>query len=167
MSTPVSAELLEEYPRALFEAVRAVYADWLRSRAEQIAGSAGRVLTTEERESLGSAVGASTDVMSNGLRALLATDVDDQRHNPLHVLRVSSRPVTDFLRSLGLQAPVRDEFETRAMPDDVYAIGPLTWLDLGEGVHEAGISWGAWKAATELTRRRAEGVRRESEGGAG
>ena len=43
------------------------------------------------------------------------------------------------------------------MPDDVYAIGPLAWSDLGEEVHEAGITWGAWKAATVLVRRRAEG----------
>ena len=43
------------------------------------------------------------------------------------------------------------------MPDDVYAIGPLAWIDMGDDVHEAGISWGAWKAATVLTRRRAEG----------
>jgi hypothetical protein len=28
---------------------------------------------------------------------------------------------------------------------------------MGDDVHEAGISWGAWKAATVLTRRRAEG----------
>jgi len=33
----------------------------------------------------------------------------------------------------------------------------LTWRDLGEEVHDAGISWGAWKAATILTRRRADG----------
>jgi hypothetical protein len=43
------------------------------------------------------------------------------------------------------------------MPHDHYAVGPLTWKDLSEDVHDAGITWGAWKAATVLTRRRAEG----------
>ena len=157
MSTPVSVDLLEEYPRALFDAVTTAYPAWLTARAEHILIASGRGLTAEECSSLGSAVSESADLMAHGLCALLATDVDDQRQNPLHLLRASSQAVTEFLGSLGLQPPMRDEFETRAMPDDVYAIGPLAWIDMGDDVHEAGISWGAWKAATVLTRRRAEG----------
>jgi hypothetical protein len=91
------------------------------------------------------------------LAAFLAVDVDDQRTNPLHLLRSASRFATDLLDAAGAARPARDEFETRAMPGDVFAIGPLAWVDLGDDVHEAGINWGAWKAATVLTRRRAEG----------
>ena len=157
MSTPVSVDLLEEYPRALFDAVTAVFPDWLRTRAEQIAHAAGRTLTGAEMTALDTAVAASAGEAQIELCSLLATDVDDQRRNPLHVLRSSTGPVTRFLRGLGLPDAKRDEFETRAMPDDAYAIGPLAWIDMGDDVHQAGISWGAWKAATVLTRRRAEG----------
>ncbi|MEY3588820.1 MAG: hypothetical protein RJA47_1416 [Actinomycetota bacterium] len=167
MSTPVSADLLEEYPRALFDAVTAVFEGWLRTRTEQLARGAGRSLSGPETAALAAAVVSAADEARDGLCALLATDVDEQRQNPLHVLRSSIRPVTRFLRTLGVPENTRDEFEMRAMPDDSYAIGPLAWIDMGEDVHEAGISWGAWKAATVLTRRRAEGMRREAEGGVG
>jgi hypothetical protein len=43
------------------------------------------------------------------------------------------------------------------MPDDMFALGPLTWRDLGDDVHDAGIEWGAWKAAMIISRRRDEG----------
>ena len=39
----------------------------------------------------------------------------------------------------------RDEFERTSLPDDVFGVGPLAWRDLGEEVHDAGITWGAWK----------------------
>lgn len=91
------------------------------------------------------------------LRKLLSTDVDDQRENPLHVLRQSSKYATSALRDAGISPVHRDEFDQKSMPDDVYALGPLTWRDLSDSVHDAGITWGAWKAATVLSRRRAEG----------
>ena len=91
------------------------------------------------------------------LGVLLSTDVDEQRTNPLEVLRASTRFATAALRNAGVTAPVRDEFQQRLDPDDEYLIGPMSWMDLGDDVHEAGIEWGAWKAATVLTRRRAEG----------
>ncbi len=96
-------------------------------------------------------------LLTEQLSRLLATDVDEQRRNPLQVIRESTAPMNDVLRSFGVPEPHRDEFERRSMPTDVYAIGPLTWRDLGDDVHDAGIEWGAWKAATVLTRRRAEG----------
>ena len=91
------------------------------------------------------------------LGVLLSTDVDQQRTNPLEGLRASTRFATVALRNAGITAPTRDEFQQRLDPDDEYLLGPMSWMDLGEDVHEAGIEWGAWKAATVLTRRRAEG----------
>ena len=167
MSTPASVDLLEEYPRALFDAVSAVFHGWLSERATRITRAAGRVLTATEEQALADAVASAVDGARSALCGLLATDVDSQRSNPLHVLRAATLPVTAFLASVGIPAPSRDEFETRAMPEDVYAIGPLAWIELGDDVHECGITWGAWKAATVLTRRRAEGVRRDTEGPVG
>jgi hypothetical protein len=102
-------------------------------------------------------VGRVEHEIERALFQLLATDVDEQRQNPLHVLRSCVGPATELMQRYSVPMPMRDEFETRSMPHDVYAIGPLTWKDLGEEVHEAGITWGAWKAAAILTRRRAEG----------
>jgi hypothetical protein len=142
---------LEEYPRALYEAVVSAYPVWLKSRITTI--SHGAV----EPETIDSVVTACFDSAISSLTTLLATDVDTQRSNPLQVLRLSTVAANELLKNAAVQTPTRDEFEVSAMPHDEYAIGPLTWLDLGESVHDAGITWGAWKAATVLTRRRAEG----------
>lgn len=140
---------LDSYAEALFRAVMAAIPQWLTQRLEEIATDHGLPVEDLIRDV--------SHRVRHDLLALLATDVDEQRENPLHVLRTCTSVVTAALASAGVPQPRRDEFERRAMPDDVYAIGPLTWRDLSEDVHEAGITWGAWKAATILTRRRAEG----------
>lgn len=157
MSSPTSAGLLEEHPQALFDAVDAAFTGWLAGRMERIVSSSGHRLTEQDTTIVGAAVASAAASVRSSLHGLLATDVDEQRQNPLHVIRAAAVTVTPVLASIGAVQPRRDEFETRAMPDDVYAIGPLAWSDLGEAVHEAGITWGAWKAATVLVRRRAEG----------
>lgn len=142
---------LEPYPHDLFEAVVSAYPQWLSMRI--LAVTKGVFLQSEVDE----IVNTSFEAMSKELLAMLATDVDQQRSNPLHVLRMSTVAANEFLRSANVPPAVRDEFEVKAMPHDVYSIGPLTWKDLSEEVHDAGISWGAWKAAMVLTRRRSEG----------
>jgi hypothetical protein len=91
------------------------------------------------------------------LLSLLSTDVDLQRFNPLQVIREANVFANRALDTARVPVPHRDEFDAQVMPHDTYAFGPLTWRDLSDDVHDAGISWGAWKAATVLTRRRAEG----------
>ena len=93
------------------------------------------------------------------LHELLRTDVDEQRTNPLSVLRAAVRHPTALLAAAGVPPVVRDEFERHAFPDDVYALAPATWRDVDESLHDPGIVWGAWKAATVLRRRREEGLR--------
>jgi hypothetical protein len=89
------------------------------------------------------------------VRALLASDIDAQRTNPLSLLRGAVRYPTAVLRDAGV-APTgqRDEFAVRAFPDDVYDLAPATWTDVDESLQEPGIAWGAWKAYTHLSRRR-------------
>ena len=93
------------------------------------------------------------------LHDLLHTDVDEQRSNPLSVLRSAVRFPTEVLRTAGIPPVERDEFERRAFPADVYALAPATWRDVDESLHDPGIVWGAWKAATVLRRRREQGLR--------
>jgi len=154
MSTTPATDRLEGYPLALLHAVDAAFEEWYGGRIVAIASAAGAVLDGTDTARVSA---EAARWVSGELAAFLAVDVDEQRTNPLHLLRSASRFATDLLDRSGVPRPVRDEFETRAMPDDVFAVGPLAWVDLGDDVHEAGISWGAWKAATVLTRRRAEG----------
>ena len=149
MADTDSSLVQEPYSAALFEAVLAATPQWVQRRLHEIAPGVSFDVD-----------GIVTRVQSalrNDLASLLRRDVDQQQENPLHVIRRCAETVRDDLEAVGVAHVQRDEFETRAMPNDVYAFGPLTWRDLSEEVHEAGISWGAWKAATILSRRRAEG----------
>lgn len=93
------------------------------------------------------------------LEQLVRTDVDEQRTNPLSVLRAAARHPTEVLRAAGVPPVRRDAFAEERFPDDVYDLGPASWSDVHDDLHDAGILWGAWKAATVLQRRRAEGRR--------
>jgi hypothetical protein len=95
--------------------------------------------------------------VADQLFALLSADVDEQKSNPLQILRDAATFPTKVLLDAGIPAPQRDHFDEQINPADVYGLGPYTWRDLGEEVHDAGIEWGAWKAAIILARRRAEG----------
>lgn len=148
---------LEPYSGALFdEVVRAVPA-WLHRSIGALLDASGTVVDASVRARLDEVVDATRDHVARELSTLLAQDVDAQRSNPLHVLRQSTVGVTRLLEELGVPHVRRDEFDASSMPGDVYALGPLTWKDLSESVHDAGITWGAWKAATVMQRRRAEG----------
>ncbi len=157
MPTNPAHQHIEPYSLALLDAVIAGTPRWIGERVRQVAlaslGTAphgfDEVIAIIEMQTL--------EEVTAGLVRLLETDVDAQSSNPLHILRSCTHFATETLRRLGVAPVTRDEFETRAMPNDVYALGPLTWRDLGDDVHDAGITWGAWKAATILTRRRAEG----------
>ena len=85
------------------------------------------------------------------LHDLLHTDVDEQRTNPLSVLRSAVRYPTALLARAGVPRAARDEFAEHAFPDDVYDLAPATWRDVDPSLHEPGIVWGAWKAATVMT----------------
>lgn len=88
------------------------------------------------------------------LRDLLARDVDEQWTNPLQLVRRATAHPTAVLRSAGVPAVVRDEFAERTAPDDRYGIEPAGFADLGPGLHEVGLAWGAAKARAHLQRRR-------------
>ena len=80
--------------------------------------------------------------------------MDEQRQNPLSILRGAVRYPTRVLRAVGAQPVARDEFDERSFPDDEFALTPAAFADFGPAVHEAGIMWGAAKAHVHLQRRR-------------
>lgn len=140
---------LSPYSQELLDAVLAAIPMWLTTRLTALAADVHVDIST--------VVERTSEFVRKNLCELLLTDVDDQRANPLHILRQSTVFATEALRDAGVAPVHRDDFDQKSMPDDVYALGPLTWRDLSDDVHDAGITWGAWKAAMVLTRRREEG----------
>ena len=155
-SAPLS-EQLEPYSQALFDAVMGQVSSWIIRRMHDVTATASEDVKKQVHVRSSAIATATENFVAHELQQLLAEDVDAQRTNPLQILRDSTRFATHALRELDVPEVQRDEFERKAQPGDVYALGPMTWRDLSDDVHEAGISWGAWKAASILQRRRAEG----------
>lgn len=98
---------------------------------------------------------AAAEALGPRLRALLAADVDEQRINPLAIVREAVAWPTAVLREAGVEPVARDDHDRAHFPDDDYALTPMTFTDLDESVHEPGILWGAIKAHAHLRRHRA------------
>jgi hypothetical protein len=155
---PADAVALRRYADELGDAVLAALPTWVEasvvSRFEAWAGHrAGDQLRDDARAAGRRAV----DEVGPRLRALLATDVDAQRSNPLAILRGAVGHPTEVLAAAGVPPVARDEQAERLFPDDRYDLGPAAFADLGPSVHEPGIVWGAAKAHVILRRRRAAG----------
>lgn len=91
------------------------------------------------------------------LRALLATDVDEQTTNPLAIIRRAVPGATAVLAAHGVPPVRRDADAERLFPDDVYDLTPASFAELDPAVHDPGLEWGAAKAHIILRRRRAGG----------
>lgn len=153
--TPGDAAQLAAVAAELADAVERALPAWVeRSVAARL-----DPLTPEARQAAAEAGRRAAEDVGARLRALLATDVDEQRSNPLAVLRAAVRYPTEVLRAAGVAPAARDEFAERAFPDDVYDLSPATWSDVDPALHEPGIVWGAAKAHVVLARRRREGRR--------
>lgn len=143
----------------LVETLERTVGEWLVGcvvgTAEQMLGACPDELAERARQM----AAATTPTVIADLETLLRTDVDDQRVNPLSLLRSAGRHPTELLRSAEVPPVPRDGFVAERFPDDVYDLGPASWSDVHPDLHEAGIVWGAWKASTVLQRRRAEGRR--------
>ncbi len=88
------------------------------------------------------------------VRALLLADIDEQRHNPLAVLRAAVRYPAAVLAALEVPPPRREPFAERNFPADVYDLTPASFADVDPALHEPGLVWGAAKAHVHLQRRR-------------
>lgn len=86
------------------------------------------------------------------LRRLLTADIDDQRANPLMLVRDAVRYPTKVLADAGIEPPPRSPFDAEHFPDDPYGLVPMTWRDVDESLHELGIVWGARKAMAHRAR---------------
>lgn len=149
---------LSEPAAELMATAVAVIPDWLRRITVQ-AAAAGGVDATAVDDSLTAMIDAESRRLGAEVSELLASDVDDQRTNPLSLFRSAVVAPTEWLRSMGVPPPPPDRFVAERFPEDVYGLGPATWADIDPRLHEPGLVWGAWKAMTVLTRRRDQGLR--------
>ncbi|MGH9177352.1 MAG: hypothetical protein ACRD0N_02200 [Acidimicrobiales bacterium] len=86
------------------------------------------------------------------VRALLARDIDDQRANPLAILRTAVHYPTAVLRAAGTPPVPRDDFAVDRFPDDVYDLMPASFADIDPALAVPGIEWGAAKAWAHMRR---------------
>jgi len=146
---------LAEHGRALADALEAQLAPWVVRCVEgRIRDYTGAPAQAEVAAAARAAGERARVEVGPEIRALLALDVDEQRVNPLAILRAAVRFPTQVLRDAGVPPIVRDEFDERAFPDDVYGLAPASFAEVDPSLHEVGIVWGAAKAYAHLQRHR-------------
>lgn len=143
---------------ALLDVASTVVPAWL-GRITLAAAAEGGVGLDPDDEELATMVAATSRRLVAELVALIRSDVDEQRTNPLSLFRAAVAAPTALLQARGVAPPPVDGFQRERFPGDVYGIGPATWSDVHPDLHEPGLIWGAWKAGTVLRRRREEGLR--------
>lgn len=135
-------ELQNTIPGWVEQSVERIYSAWHGSTPEAIveaSRAAGRT--------------AAEDLMP-GLRALLSAEVDEQWTNPMRLIRAVVVHPNSVLVESGVPEIVRDDFDQRTAPDDIYGIAPVTFSDIDPELHDIGLAWGAAKAGAHLARRR-------------
>ena len=151
---PGDAASLAAYSSALVDAVAAALADWVVRAVEQ------RWISWQQKD-LPRSIRAAAEAAGEQalgevlprLSALVATDVDAQRTNPLSIIRAAVIYPTRVLADAGVPPVRRDAEAERLFPDDVYDLTPASFSDVGPSVHEPGLVWGAAKAHVVLRRR--------------
>ncbi len=138
----VAERQLVEHGRILAEGIRVALPEWVvsavRSRLPNMDSGVLRAA-----EAAGSA--AAADIGGEVARLLVA-DVDDQRENPLAVLRRAVRYPTEVLRVAGVAPVDRDDFAVARFPDDVYDLVPASFADIHPDLQDPAVAWGAAKA---------------------
>jgi hypothetical protein len=157
MMATVAPDELAVHASALADAVERALPGWVERSVERlVVAFRGDVPAAVRSAAAEAGQRAAVDV-GGTVRALLEQDVDEQRTNPLAVLRGAVRYPAEVLRAAGVPPVVRGEWDERAFPDDDYGLAPATWSDIDPSLHEPGLVWGAAKAHTVLARRREEG----------
>ncbi len=155
MDDPADAAALAGHAAALGDAVVAALPGWAeRTLRERYAAWRHEDAPTALVEAVRA---AAVREVEGPLRALLEEDVDQQRSNPLAIVRRAVPAVTAALRAAGVPPVDRDADAARLFPEDVYDVVPASFADLHPTVHEPGLVWGAAKAHVILRRRRAGG----------
>jgi len=145
------AQLLA-HGRTLVDAVRAVLPDWVDRCVRERCEGAGVPVDDSIRDAARRAGASCAAEVGDELSELLALDPDDQRGTPLTVLRRAVRHPTEVLAEAGVPPVGRDDFTSRAFPDDPYDLTPASFDAIDPSLREPGITWGAARAHVHLRR---------------
>ena len=144
---------MDQYSTRLLETSDRVVPQWVE-RLIQKHCNEHMISELKDGDHVSSVVSQVSDEVHSRLADLLSRDVLEQRTNPLAIFRQATRPISDLLKTAGCAPVVRDEFDERSFPDDIFGLSPATWVDIDEMMVEPGIEWGAWKAATIMMRKK-------------
>lgn len=127
--------LMEEAGGAIVAGVELLAPQWVVGAVTRIVDAWGRLDPSERAAALdqahaAGAAGAARTVAE--LREFFAADPASQRTTPLAIVRTLRREATSVLAAAGIPPVERDPFDTRAFPDDVYALVPQSLADLGD-----------------------------------
>ncbi len=150
---------LANYALQLGDGIDEYLGAWMKRLGEATLTASGIVVTGEVGESLDALVEREVPQVVAQVRLLLNSDIDDQRSNPLAIIRQLLVPLTQFLDDHGASRPRRDADAVRLHPADLFDLVPGGFVDIDPSLHTPGIVWGAAKAHVHLRRRRAEGQR--------
>jgi hypothetical protein len=156
---PDDAARLAQYATDLADGIDAALPGWVEAQVARIMVAWSGEVPDAVREEGGRAGRAARDELGPQVRALLALDIDEQRTNPMTILRTAAAYPTAVLRSTGVPPVERDANAEAQFPDDDYDLVPTRFADLDPSLHDAGLLWGAAKAHVHLQRRRREGRR--------
>ena len=122
---------------------------WAVRNVDRILDAWGRVEVGRRAEIRVVAARAGTEGATRvaaALRALLARDPAAQAATPLEVVRTIVAEPPALLRELGVPEVVRDAFDERAHPADVYDLAPRTLADLDPALGPELLVWGVAKS---------------------
>jgi hypothetical protein len=159
LDDPDDATALAAYAAALADGIEAAIPGWIDRLLRRVLDDQGIAVDGTLADAIDEVGRAAQAEGAPRVRALLATDIDAQRGNPLSVLRGLVHHATALLCRAGARPVPRDEFSERNFPDDVYDLTPASFADVDPALHEPGLEWGAAKAHVHLARRRREGKR--------
>jgi hypothetical protein len=148
VSADADEAVLAEKATALADGIEDAVRPWLVAAVVRRAGEDARAAAERVADD------TAAEVVPQ-VRALLATDIDEQSSTPLALLRDAVGPANRLLTELGVPPAARDEFDRQAFPDDVHALAPASFADVAPALQGPGIEWGAAKAYVHLSRRRA------------
>lgn len=135
------------YAAALADGIEAALPRWVeRAVAGTMTAWAGSVPPEVATQAAAAADRAAAKV-GPLVRALLQSDIDQQRTTPLAILRVAAvRYPTEVLVAAGVPPVVRDQAAEELFPDDRYDLVPAAFSDLDPALADVGLRWGAAKA---------------------
>ena len=137
---------LVELALALADGIERALPGWVERCVLDVAAAAGTPPDAALRSEAAAAGRRAAAEIGPRVRALLGSDVDEQRTTPLALVRQAVRYPTSVLRAAGVPPRPRDPFVVSRFPDDVYDLSPASFADLDPSLHELGMAWGAAKA---------------------